>query len=89
MPAVLNTIGPLVAPGAIVPVSNWNALEASDVAVCGALSMFIQVTLVPTATVKLPNAKPAIVPCAVMGVVAGVGVGVVTGVGVVAGVGVP
>jgi len=89
VPAVLNTIGALVAPGAIVPVSNWNALEASDVAVCGALSMFIQVTEVPASTFRVLNAKPAMVPCAVMGVVAGVGVSVVTGVGVVAGVGVP
>jgi hypothetical protein len=66
VPLTLKTIGPLVAPGAMLPVSNWNALEASAVAVCGTLSMFIHVTAVPTGTVRLLKAKPDMVPWALV-----------------------
>jgi hypothetical protein len=43
---------PLVAPAAISPVSNLNALELSAVAVWFMLSLFFQVTVVPMAMVK-------------------------------------
>jgi hypothetical protein len=67
VPAVEN-VTPADPPGAIVPVSN--PPPAFAVAVCGSVSLFVQVTRVPTATVNgfAPNAllpaetEPAAIP---------------------------